>query len=70
MSPDFSVGDDEQAETSLGCELHDWVEVREVLQMHGWKRTAVATKRGQDSYQARRARLEARMQREKGESHD
>jgi hypothetical protein len=36
-----ALGNNDEAEESLECELHDWVEVREVLQMHAEKRTAL-----------------------------
>jgi hypothetical protein len=46
-----AVGSDTEAEGSLECELHDWVEIREVLQMHAEKRTAlgVAKRRAYDA---------------------
>jgi len=58
------------AKEEVACVVWRWLEVREVLQMHGQKRTALATAREKVSHQARLERIEARMKREKGEAHD
>jgi len=58
------------AKEEVECVAWRWEEVRTALHMHGQKRTALATKREQYSLQARLERIEARMKREKGESHD
>jgi hypothetical protein len=36
-----AIKDESKGEEGLECELHDWVEIREVLQMHSEKRTAL-----------------------------
>jgi hypothetical protein len=58
------------AKEEVACVVRRWVEKRDVLKMHGKKRTALAGKQAQASHQARRERIEARLKQEKGDSHD